>query len=100
MGRDPIASPRRPSRRAVAAAAAAGALLHTLTVLWAWETWGAFGRANVLVWMDFPVSLFYLSLEGGRMLAWSLIAGGLQWALWAALLAWIVGRSARRRGSR
>lgn len=98
MGRDPITSPRRPSRRAVVAAALAGAILHTLTALWAWETWGSFGRANVLVWMDFPISLVYLSLEGGRMLAWSLLGGGLQWALWGGLLAWLVGRSARRRG--
>lgn len=87
----------KPSRRAVTAAVAIGVILHTLTVLWVWQTWGYFGRGNVLAWLDFPVSLGYLQLDGNPLLLWSLVAGGLQWALIAAALTWLVGRSARRR---
>jgi hypothetical protein len=68
--------------------------LHTVTALWAWRTWGYFGRGNVLTWLDFPVSLAYLQLDGGPFLFWSLVAGGAQWAAIAAGLTWLVGRSA------
>jgi hypothetical protein len=80
----------------VPAAVVIGVLLHTVTVLWAWRTWGYFGRGNVLAWLDFPVSLAYLQLDGSPLLFWSLAAGGLQWAAIAAALTWLVGRSARR----
>ena len=46
----------------------------------AWGTWGEFGRGNLLAWIDFPVSLAYLHLDGTPLLLWSLAAGGLQWA--------------------
>lgn len=69
--------------------------LHSLTVLWAWRTWGTFGRGNVLAWLDFPVSLAYLQLNGEPLLFWSLVAGALQWAAIAAILTWVVGKSAR-----
>jgi hypothetical protein len=81
----------KPSRRAVLAAAILGAVLHSLTVLSVWQSWDYFGRANVLTLMDFPVSLAFLDLDGGSMLAWSLVAGGLQWAAIAALLTIWVG---------
>jgi hypothetical protein len=86
-----------PSRRAAATAAVAALLLHTAATFWAWHTWGYFGRGNVLAWMDFPISLAYLQLEDRPLLHWSLLAGGLQWAAIAALLAFVLGRSVRRR---
>ena len=86
----------KPSRRAMAAAVSIGVVLHTFTVLWVWQTWGYFGRGNVLAWLDFPVSLAYLQLDGDPLLFWSVVAGGAQWALIAAGLTWLVGRSARR----
>jgi hypothetical protein len=85
------------SRRAAAEAAAIGIILHTLTALWIWRTWGSFGRGNVISWLDFPVSLGYMHLDGRPLLIWSLLAGGLQWAAIAALLALLIGRAARRR---
>lgn len=87
----------KPSRRAVLMAVIMGVILHTATVLWVWRSWGYFGRANFLVWMDFPVSLVFLGQEGKPMLAWSLIAGGLQWAAIAALLTLWVGSTTHRR---
>jgi len=87
----------KPSRRAILASVAIGVVLHTFTVLWVWRTWGYFGRGNVLAWLDFPISLSYLQLDGHPLLFWSLAAGGLQWAVIAAGLTWLVGRSARRR---
>ena len=74
-----------------------GIVLHTLTVLWIWRTWGSFGRGNVISWLDFPASLGYMHLDGSRLLVWSLAAGGLQWGIIGALLALLVGRAARRR---
>jgi hypothetical protein len=71
-------------------------VLHTVFVLWVWNSWGEFGRSTVLVWMDFPASLLYLERADAPFLAGSLLAGGLQWALLAALLTWTLGRSARR----
>lgn len=88
----------RPSRRAALGALIVGALLHTVTVLWAWRTWGLFGRGNVLAWLDFPASLAYMHLDGEPLLTWSLVAGGIQWGLIAGLLTLLVGRLARREG--
>ena len=86
----------KPRRRALPGAVLVGVVLHTVTVLWVWHTWGYFGRGNVLAWLDFPVSLAYLQLDDNPLLLWSLVAGGLQWAAIAAALTWLVGRSARR----
>jgi hypothetical protein len=87
----------RPSRRAMLTAAITVFLLHSVMALWTWETWGYFGRGNVITWMDLPVSLAYLHLEGTPMLLWSLFGGGLQWAAIAALLTFLLGRTLRRR---
>lgn len=88
---------RQRVRRALVHALWAGFLLHTVTTLWVWWTWGYFGRSNVIAWMDFPVSLAYLHVDEGALLAWSLVAGGLQWAAIAALLTYVLGRSLRWR---
>lgn len=88
----------RPSRRAMLAAFIAGFVLHTLTAFFVWRTWGEFGRSNVLAWMDFPTSLAYMELDGSKLLAWSLGAGGLQWGLIAAGLTFLLGRSVRWQG--
>lgn len=85
----------KPSRRALVTAAVAGLLLHTLTVLSVWHSWDYFGRANLLVFMDFPVSLTFLHLDGAALLTSSLIAGSLQWAAIAALLTFWVGATTR-----
>jgi hypothetical protein len=90
----------KPSRRAVVVAVILGVIAHTLTVLSAWRSWDYFGRANVLTWIDFPVSLAYLDLDGDPMLAWSLVAGGLQWAVIAALLTLTLGSSLHGRHRR
>ncbi|MFL6193747.1 MAG: hypothetical protein ACJ75H_06220 [Thermoanaerobaculia bacterium] len=87
----------RPSRRAVLAAMIIGLVLHTVTVLAVWKTWGAFGRGNVLAWIDFPSSLAYLHLDGSPMLLWSLLLGGLQWGVITALLTWFLGLTVRDR---
>lgn len=87
----------RPSRHAAWIAFGTGLALHTVMALWTWKTWGYFGRGNVVTWMDFPISLGYLHLEGDAMLWSSLIAGGLQWGAISALLALLVGRTLRRR---
>ncbi|MDP9120115.1 MAG: hypothetical protein M3O15_01915, partial [Acidobacteriota bacterium] len=71
-------------------------LLHGLFALYAWSSWGLFARGGVIAWMDFPISLAYLGTGGGTLLAWSLLAGGAQWAGIAALLTLSLGRSARR----
>jgi hypothetical protein len=87
----------RPVRHAVRTALIFGVLLHTATALGVWATWGEFGRGNVLAWIDFPASLAFLHLDGTPMLLWSLVAGGLQWAIIAALLAFFLGWAARAR---
>lgn len=84
-----------PMRRAVRHAAVAVFCLHLALALWAWSTWGRFGRGNVLVWMDFPASLAFVQLTGAKLLAGSLLLGGLQWAALGALLTWLLGRSLR-----
>ena len=79
------------------AAAVTAVVLHSLTVFWVWRSWGYLGRANLLVWMDFPVSLVFLDWESRRMLTASLLLGGLQWAVIGYLAAALVGRSLRRK---
>jgi len=79
------------------AALLAGFLLHTATALGVWKTWGEFGRGNLLAWIDFPVSLAFMHLDGPPLLAWSLVAGGLQWAAIAGLLTLSLGWAARAR---
>lgn len=88
---------RRRTRRAGLAALIIGFLLHTVTALAVWRTWGTFGRGNVLAWIDFPVSLAYVHLDGGPLLTCSLIAGGLQWGVITALLSLWLGSTARER---
>ena len=95
-------APERPRRRPslgriVAACAVIAAALHTLAVLWTWWAWSPGARGSWLVWLDLPVSLAYLDRVGSALLPWSLVAGGLQWAATGALLAWAVGRAAKRR---
>jgi len=87
----------QPWRRAAVAAAIVGFLLHTIASLLVWRTWGSFGRVNVLAWTDFPISLAYLHLDGAPFLTWSLLAGGLQWAVIAALLSLWLGSTVRGR---
>ena len=82
--------------RAMRNAALAVVVLHTLTALWVWRSWGEFGRGTVLVWMDFPVSFTYLHLDDPRFLAGSLLLGGVQWAVIAAVLTYLLGISTRR----
>jgi hypothetical protein len=90
----------RPSWRAVLAAVIAAAILHTVTALWVWRTWGYFGRANVIAWIDFPVSLTFLHLDGDPMIELSLLLGGLQWAAIGGVLALLLGRSVRQPASK
>src|SRR5712691_8858208 len=75
-----------PMRRALRHAAVVVFCLHVVIALLAWSTWSRFGRGNILVWMDFPSSLAFLQLTGGKLLAASLLLGGLQWAAAGALL--------------
>ena len=81
--------------RALRNAALAILVLHTVTALYVWRSWGQFGRGTVLVWMDFPIALAYLDLPDPQFLAASLLLGGLQWAALAVLLTYLVGRSVR-----
>jgi hypothetical protein len=87
----------KPWRRAAAAAAIVGFLLHTVAALLVWRTWGSLGRGNVVAWIDFPASLAYMHLDGVPLLSWSLLAGGLQWAAIAALLSLWLGSTVRGR---
>jgi hypothetical protein len=86
----------RPSGRAASYAFLAGFLLHTVVAFLVWRTWGDMGRSNVLTWIDFPVSLAFLHLDDDPFLTASLIAGGFQWAVIAALLTLFLGRTVRR----
>lgn len=87
----------RRGRRAVRWTAASAFLLHTLAVLWIWKSWGLGLRGGWLVWMDLPVSLFYLGARDGTLLALSLALGGLQWAAAGALLSKLIASLARNR---
>lgn len=87
----------RRAARAMTIAMLAAFALHTVTALWVWGTWGYFGRSNVITWIDFPVSLAYMHLDGSELLTWSLVAGGLQWSAVTALLTFLLGRSLRWR---
>jgi hypothetical protein len=86
---------RRP-RGPILIASACSFVLHGLAVLWLWHSWRGFGRGGVLAWIDFPTSLAFLRLRGGARLAWSVLAGGAQWALLGAGLSLLVGSSARQ----
>lgn len=86
-------------RRAVVGAFSAGVALHALAVAVTWSSKGAFVRGGIVAWMDFPVSLAYLGLTGRSLLAASLSAGGLQWGVFAALLAYWLGSSVRNQRS-
>jgi hypothetical protein len=89
--------PTSRARRAATLAAAAAFVLHTVTVVSVFWSWGFFGRGNVITWLDFPASLLYLQWTDQRLLWWSVVAGGIQWAAVAALLAWWLGLAVRRR---
>jgi hypothetical protein len=88
-----------PGRRAAAVAAVASFLLHALALGLTWFRGAALGRRNVLTWIDFPVSLLFFDRGTRALLPWSLLAGGLQWALIGALLAYLIGSSARQPSS-
>lgn len=87
----------RPSGRAAWYAFLAGYLLHTVTAVLVWRTWGDVGRGMVLTWIDFPISFAYVHLDDSPFLTASLLAGGLQWAVIAALLTLFLGKTVRRR---
>jgi hypothetical protein len=87
----------RPLHHAVRTAVLLGLLLHSVAIFTVWKTWGAFGRGNLLAWIDFPTSLAFLHLDGTPLLLCSLAAGGLQWAILAGLLSFFLGRAARGR---
>jgi hypothetical protein len=74
-----------------------GFLLHVLAVLWVWWRGQPGLRSGALVWMDLPCSLVYLGGGEQQVLLWSLLLGGLQWALAAALVALWMGRLAAPR---
>lgn len=74
-----------------------GFLLHLLAVVWVWWRGQPGLRSGALVWMDFPCSLVYLAGGERQVLLSSLVLGGLQWALAAALVALWMGRLATRR---
>jgi hypothetical protein len=86
-----------PVSRAIRNASIAAVLIHTIIALSVWHNWGEFGRGTVLFWMDFPVSLLYSHLDDPEFLAGSLLLGGVQWALLAAGLTYLLGRSVRDR---
>ncbi len=69
----------------------AGFVLHTVAAAWVFLNWGPGLRGGVLAWMDFPVSLAYLSLHGRSLLIASLLIGGAWWAVLAALLSRALG---------
>lgn len=85
------------TRRIAVGSLIAGFLLHAVAVAFAWSGWGSAGRGVVLVWVDFPLSLLWLGVSGGRMLALSLLAGGAWWALLTAVLASWIGRLTAKR---
>lgn len=88
---------RRRPRRAVWWAAAGAALFHTGAVVWVWRSWSVGLRGGWLVWMDLPVSLLFLEARDGWLLAFSLVLGGMQWAVVGGLLSALLGAFARRR---
>jgi hypothetical protein len=83
-------------KRSVIRAAVAAYLLHALAAAWAWSRWGRLGRGTVITWVDFPSSLLFLDRTDHAFLLASLLLGGLQWTLVAALLTWSLGRAMRR----
>jgi hypothetical protein len=87
----------RPVRHAVRTALIFGVLHQTATAIGFWASWWEFGSGFVVTWTAFPASLAFLHLDGTPMLLWSLVAGGLQWAIIAALLAFSLGWAVRAR---
>lgn len=85
------------TRTAVRATALLAFVLHAVAVLLVRGEWSAGARGGWITWMDLPVSLLYLDASGGAFLAWSLVLGGLWWALLGAALAFLVGSLSRRR---
>jgi len=88
----PLVSGRTPAREAALWAFG----FHALAALWVWWRWTGGLRGGVLFWMDFPVSLLYAGLSGRTFLVVTFLAGGAWWALLAAGLTRLVGRSAAR----
>lgn len=71
---------------------AAGSAAHCLAATAVWRGWAHGTRGVWLVWMDFPLSLLWLSARGPALFAWTLLGGGLWWGLLTAGLAWLTGR--------
>jgi hypothetical protein len=91
----PLLSGRTPAR----AAAFWAFLFHAAAALWIAWRWTIGVAGGVLFWMDFPVSLAYAGARGGWLVAASVVAGGAWWALVAAGLTRLVGRTAAPEGS-
>jgi len=92
----PLLSGRTPAREVALWAFG----LHALATVWIWARWASGLRGGVLFWMDFPVSLLYAGVRGRLFLLISLVAGGAWWALVAAGLTRLVGRSAASQAGR
>ena len=73
-------------------AALAGLLLHTIAVLWLWARWDPGLRGAWMIWVDLPLSLLWVGLSGGALLAVSLVVGGLWWGALSAGLTLAIGR--------
>jgi len=82
-------TPRLTKTQVVTACALIALVLHTLAVLWTWFAWsGNPGtRGWWLVFTDLPVSFLYGHATHSSLLVWSLLLGGLQWAVTGALVA-------------
>jgi len=87
---------RQRTRRALGRGLLAGALLHTIAVAWVAWHWTPALRGTVLTLIDLPLSLFFGAAAGGREILWSLLLGGVQWALIAGLLGIGVERLTRK----
>jgi len=85
----PLVSGRSPAREAALWAFG----LHAFATLWIWWRWSRGFSAGVAFWMDFPLSLVYAGARGGWFLLAGLALGGAWWALLAAGLTRLVGRS-------
>ncbi len=82
-----------PLRKAIRRGALAGFVLHSLSIGWLWLNWDVTLRRTVLVWLDIPASLLYLSFASRGLLAAALLVGGLQWAVLGGLLSYLLGRA-------
>ncbi|HEX4952610.1 MAG TPA: hypothetical protein VF017_04345 [Thermoanaerobaculia bacterium] len=79
-------------RRLFSVAFLLGFLLHSVVVATVWLRWGAGLKSVLLVWMDAPWSLLWLGAPTGRLLALSLVVGGLWWGALTSLLTFAFGR--------